>query len=412
MTFIKTHKELPMSVLSRIEENPFAREHRTLSQAVTSYKNDVDYYNNEVKTYRQKIENLKANALYSATKKRQSERNLKIITEAMEAHTSSNDLSFLDNISELVNNTGNKFVALNFLDADTSSPKIILKYIRPPRLIEKIPQQPYLVQITYISKDGTISFYSAKCLHAFAESASAYVHPHLSSDGAVCLGNYLDILAQNNITATLQSAQDHIVLLDQLLSTYNPDSPYRDIFTLTRDLSKGFFFKNNNSDMSTYIDYGRTIVDESIKARIDDGEFDTDNTTIPITQIIGVDLYNQWVQMLENSNIPLKDMALDRVVELRNYASNPEDSNSNYEFAQSQYDALRRDFPEVKFVYYGDYVVSSYNEEDDVTDYDLYEEEYETLFENWAETLEVAISMGKVEGNLQIKLPEISLAFN
>ena len=145
-----------------------------------------------------------------------------------------------DKLEKFFEGIGLVFVALqikgNGLEAE-------LKFIRPSKMVSSLPVPPMLIKMYYCRNNSSaLSFYNVT-VSSNISVENGYYHPHISSVD-ICLGNYVDVLDAHDVSMGLSSYQDHVLLLDQLLSTYNPDSPYREIGEIIRGIHDGIAFRN------------------------------------------------------------------------------------------------------------------------------------------------------------------------
>jgi hypothetical protein len=128
-------------------------------------------------------------------------------------------------------NIGHRFVAL-----DLSTQYITLSYVRPARMLREtaLPVPPLFIQMQYSFSGGAYVFRSATASSAIKYTNTSYIHPHTNGYGnaGICLGNFLDVLRDANTSLEAHAFIDHVIMMDNLLATYNSDSPYVDVSSL------------------------------------------------------------------------------------------------------------------------------------------------------------------------------------
>jgi len=104
-----------------------------------------------------------------------------------------------------------------------------LEWIVPEMFITMILQENSGIW-TYYFKAGPSRLYTMKSVHPIGDSGymrhhSYLSHPHVNSDDHICRGNAASML--DNMSADLTLIEDSLLVLDSLLRTYNPGSPYQ-----------------------------------------------------------------------------------------------------------------------------------------------------------------------------------------
>ena len=153
-------------------------------------------------------------------------------------------------------------MGLRFFSMHTSSSgeTIIFTFVREAKPISYVITPPLVLRIIYsYNRDhSTYHLNSARAMPLiYFNEINEYVHPHIndSSDTfkGICMGNYLDVLRASKVPSTFSNWQDHVLLLDQLLSTYNPDSPYIGISELAAQMRSNGYHINDRNKTGNYV---------------------------------------------------------------------------------------------------------------------------------------------------------------
>ncbi len=217
-----------------LDKNPLTDQIHNNKKKIESAQSVIISNNNRIK----ELENQKNSYRADQIKREVEIRHLTKINSILEAEGTKVDCSFdmlnEEEIVKFMEAIGCKFVSLAFGDNTA-----VLTYIKNATKLHTLTIPPMVVKIEYYITDGTYFISNAYCkashVPALNSSREAYFHPHIriincSENnvffGEVCMGNYFDQLRSSNVQFTLANFQDHVILLNNLISTYNPDSPF------------------------------------------------------------------------------------------------------------------------------------------------------------------------------------------
>jgi hypothetical protein len=236
VTDLENHEQIDR-VKAILSNNPYKQEISQSLNQLENIKANIEGYESNILEYRHKIEKAKI----QKTVEQQREPKLKNKITQLEALASQVpaklDMFNVDTATSFFKSNGLRFINLKIcVGSDYSQ----LYYVKPAFKIESLAVPPLLICINYKNNNGLVSFYSVDAQTAIHYGGSDHViHPHISSGGSVCLGNYVDVMNDNNISLDINNYMDHVLLVNNLLSTYNPDSPYQNIaYIINKMLSK------------------------------------------------------------------------------------------------------------------------------------------------------------------------------
>lgn len=238
--------------INSVVSNPVANEITSSKDALNKYKANLDSTERSITDYKRAMEDLKLKSMMYHSEMHRVERKLKALENV--ASKQSNDTV----LKEL---TAKKFddflrpIGLRFftVHSTSSGETIILTIVREAKPVSYVITPPLLLRISY-SRDNSTYYLNgirAMPLVHFNEPMG-YVHPHINSSSdtfkGVCMGNYLDVLRSHKVPTQFSNWQDHCLLLDQLLSTYNPDSPYIGIQELASRMRRNGYTINDRDE--------------------------------------------------------------------------------------------------------------------------------------------------------------------
>ncbi len=294
--------EMGASVRSIIETNPLAqlltKEKATLSNVQQSYES-VKHDTLELK--RQVNNSLVEQNVYKQLV-RKSELKVKHLEKTVAESSNDFKCDFLNReaMAQFFESIGLRFISLNITQSGSEAH---LSYVRPPRLISTLPVQPMIVTMYYELKNGTLRFKRPDITTVL--SSSTYMHPHISGE-SVCMGNYFDVFDSDNYSVQLDGYQDQVILLENLLSTFNPDSPYARIDQIIMGLVKGVSFSPYEYCIARSSSY--TFINPKLST---DG-----NSYFYAHDLITEEMYRDYYAML--GNMPIKDTVQDIIDSLPN----------------------------------------------------------------------------------------------
>lgn len=251
-------KEMPIFINS-VSTNPVALEIKAGNDELARVKNNLSSAERAIQDYKNALEEQKRKQLLMNTEVYRIERKLKALEKVASKSTVSGVLETL---------TAKKFddfmrpMGLRFFSMHTSSSgeAITFTLVREAKPISYVITPPLVLRIIYsYNRDhSTYHLHSTKAMPLiYFNNINEYVHPHINSGSdtfkSICMGNYLDVLRASKVPSTFSNWQDHVLLLDQLLSTYNPDSPYIGISELASQMRSNGYHINDRDKTGNYV---------------------------------------------------------------------------------------------------------------------------------------------------------------
>lgn len=359
--FIKTVEKIPLSVINTLQGNP-------LTKDLARFEKDIALGERRISHIETSLNTLTAELDITKQLKRINEKKavkLRKILDQNTVYTPELPALFdLEKLEKFFNNNGMCFVSLSFIEHENCA---YLSFIRPCRMIGSLPTPPLFIRMKYaIDEESDSSILRLSYYDITARTninyENGYIHPHLNGS-TICLGNYKDVLDKNGVPIEISSYQDHVILLDNLLSTYNSSSPYRAIHDIIIASTKRTTFDVEFAP--TIIDNSITIANDTINA----GKF-----------IIPKTMYEEYFEKL--NSISLIDILDDVVAFLRvQYADGP---SSDREFLVEIFDRISE-------LCDGDIDLDLVNDYEEYDEFDdalvVYSGAFESIIESWCETI-------------------------
>lgn len=251
-------KEMPIFINS-VSTNPVALEIKAGNDELARVKSNLSSAERAIQDYKNALEEQKLKQLLLDTEVYRIERKLKALEKVSSKSTVSGVLESL---------TAKKFddfmrpMGLRFFSMHTSSSgeTIIFTFVREAKPISYVITPPLVLRIIYSYNRDHSTYYlnHAKAIPLiYFNNIKGHVHPHIISGSDtfknICMGNYLDVLRASKVPSTFSNWQDHVLLLDQLLSTYNPDSPYIGISDLAAQMRSNGYHINDTDKTGNYV---------------------------------------------------------------------------------------------------------------------------------------------------------------
>lgn len=242
---IEKPEEISRNILNLLEKNPLrdllVQEEKILDSSTSiasSYSYDIDQYN-------MRIVELKLKKGVAHQKARRSEENISKLKCKLSKVDLNQDLSFLERnqMETFFNNLGLEFIKyqISKYEADNA----YIHFVRPTRMISILPTPPMQITLYYGKVNGDLVLKKISADISIGTD-NDYLHPHISDSGNICMGNFFDVMNENGISYGLDGYQDHVLLLENLLNTFNSDSPYSRIDKIITNLANNIYFKANN----------------------------------------------------------------------------------------------------------------------------------------------------------------------
>jgi len=364
--FISDVSQLTPHLKKAVEQNPFLLELQKMEKRHSDCLRVASDMNRRVIDYSKEVENAKRDAKINNDMAKITERGLEKMRKVSDEQSKEKTCEFLDQgrMMKFFESIGMKFVSLS-MDGGSSPENAYLRFIRPAKMINNLPVQPMVVRINYRLQNGTFMFYKVKCFYSMKLVSN--MHPHIETDGGVCLGNFYDVLEANQASTILESYQDHVLLLDTLLQTYNPDSPYRGINDIIQEVSgSGFSFQSASVD----IEHSTTAI------TIAHSKLNPARSTYQVKDLITRGMYEDFYKTM--STLKLSDVIDDLAAKIAT-RSHDGDSRDMYDMLFGIYDEL------IELVSdYGKIApLSDFSEVDEDEESVIYESEFDTCRKSW-----------------------------
>ncbi len=246
-----------------------------------------------------------------------------------------------------------------------------------------------IVNLHYTRRDGLLVLKKPDVFYSIRSSGN--IHPHIQSGegGKVCLGNFFDVMNTNGYSLLLDGYQEHVLMIDNLLSTYNPDSPYQSIDEILKNFMDELSFEMN----STYsVDNYSTYTFRSSK-------LNTSRTSYPLHDLIGEEYFRDYYAMM--GSIGIREMVGDTITRLQNTEYSHDDDLDTLRNWESDLDSS---YPALSFVDPDNY--TDYDEDNDCNYLD--EGSFETIISKWVEVLKPLLSSDET---IQFNLPDLARVF-
>jgi hypothetical protein len=287
---------IPPLVAACINKDPLTTSIREMSVDIGAKSENLRRHKEDIVQHSKSIEDLKIHINIFTQKLKRDEVALKKLVNLQAMSTDKVDLSFLEveKLEKFFSNLGLKFIVLSVSNTGNYA---YLRFVRPSKPISYIYSPPYLVTIKYSLRNGLLIFHSV-AVDSSVTTHQSYTHPHVSSNN-ICLGNYLDVMNKNDYSLGLDGYQEQVLMIDQLLSTYNPDSPYHRVDEILTDLTKVINITEDKEE-EVYIDlYSYTNI---VGSCIDSSSNYLSEGCQP-ARIVGRELYEEYFKNIESLTV-------------------------------------------------------------------------------------------------------------
>lgn len=307
--FVTNETALTASVKQMLNNNPFVGQINTAKNNLSNYSRNMEQYKLSIIDLNNRLVNQKTYLNVENQKITLKEKEIKALEKAMEQTALEFDCKFLklDVMEAFFKALGLKLIHLTI---DSNAQWATISYVRPSKMIESLPVQPLIIDMYFTIKNSVLSFEKARAWQSIKpHGSSTYVHPHINSGdpASICLGNFVDVLNDTNCSMTLEGYQDQVLLLENLLSTYNPDSPYATIDVILDNLSQCSFraFSETVYEIPNYSTF--TFKNSKLGSTLKYN---------PI-HLIGEELYRDWYLLM--GQIKLGTLIEDTITRLQNF---------------------------------------------------------------------------------------------
>lgn len=358
--------EMGSMVRSIIETNPLALLLTKEQASLNSVKQTYESVKHDTLDLRRRVNNSLVEQNVYKQLVRKSELKVKHLEKTVAESSNDFKCDFLnrESMAQFFQSIGLRFISLNIAQSGSEAR---LSYVRPARMISTLPVQPMIVTMLYELKNGTLRFRRPDITAIFSSSTS--MHPHISGE-SVCMGNYFDVFDSDNYSVHLEGYQDQVILLENLFSTFNPDSPYARIDQIIMGIVKGVSYSMYEYCVARSSSY--TFINPKLKT---DG-----NSYFYAHDLITEEMYRDYYAML--GNMPIKDTVQDIIDSLPNDYRDSDSGSENFDHFQSYRNSLNKMF-DIKLSDPESF--SDYNEDDEY--YSLEEDQFEDMIGEWIDTL-------------------------
>lgn len=339
---------IPTSSKRYLEHNPFKTELEKIKSERRSFDDNIRSMRSSILSYKQEVEKYERNIRAYTEKERINKRNEARVQvaydNALDVKASLNWLK-PELMTGFFKSIGMTFISLKL---SNSGNEAVLSFVRPASFINSLPVQPMVCSLSYRENNGVLVVSYAYCYVGL--QARNNHHPHISGD-SVCMGNYFDVLQNQGSDLMLESYQDHVIMLDSLLSTYNPDSPYLSIDQIITNLSS-----YGMSEYTTSVSVDSTSYVTVVNPKLNDAR-----TSYKVKDIITRKAYEQYYESLKTlkTDDVLEDIEA-RVMMLQHNGGN--DAYHALENLSSSFDSLPNS--------------SDFDDHEDYAEYDDEHDEY------------------------------------
>ena len=384
MAIIKNFSQIKdmTAFLNSVASNPVATEIATTRASITTVQNNISSSSRDIASYESGLLDVKRRMMLYTTEKERLDKKLKILEKVAIKAMNTEALEKLDatKFDAFLRPMGLRFFSCH---AVSGADAVYLYVVREAKPISYIVAPPLMLRIRYgFNRDyNTYTLTEARAMPlVHYHSQDYYVHPHINSSSdmfkSVCLGNYFDILTRNKVPSTFSNWQDHCLLLDQLLSTYNPDSPYIRIDELARSIKQYGYKINDRENTNNYIQIDSNckfvILADGLEQRT---QYNPEN-------ILTKGMFDRFEAQIHG--LDSKQLVSDLLAELTTiYWSDDVESYDRMNTFYSSVNVQVKDFDEVS-----DW--SEYDEDND--QHYLNEENFDSLKDKWLKSLRNALT--------------------
>lgn len=321
MIITQKASELEESIRRRLIKDPLASKIQEEKDKLVAHTGEISRIKSEIEAYKKSIDTYTKNIIEREGLRKYSET---LIDRYVKSESINPDMVKLDetiNEESFVNffkAIGCRFVSLSFNDGSEA----FIMYLRPASMISKtIVIPPTIVTLTYGNNNNLYTLNGATvtpCAYPCPVGINGdhYFHPHVRAAGSsrlkpeVCLGNLWDKILSANVALTISGYEDHAILINTLLSTYNPESPFYDLVELTTDYLQ-LPMKRFESRISI-ANGGTAMISPELKT--------TSRLQIPVFSLFPPSMIDDYNEMVKQPFNP--DIMLDHVFSEMKYYSN------------------------------------------------------------------------------------------
>lgn len=392
---------LSTSLKGYLSKNPFDSDLEYIKSAIEDSNYTIKANQQRIQQLITEMDTTKINLNIEKQKLIINEKRSSVISKAFLEASLNTDSDYLnvESMSRFFEKLNCRFLRL---EINSDGERAYLYFVRENSFINALPVPPLLICMEYRKTKGKLTI---KSVNTYAViGTNSYIHPHISSGGStqsICLGNFIDVLNDNNYSCMLDGYQDQVLLLNNLLHTYNPDSPYRTIDSIIGDISKGIYL---HTDLQVFFDSSQYVF-ATEEAKID---------SVHLHKLIGYDSCKTYIENC--SSIKLRTIADDllaRIEMLEHDQSDSEMYDEMYDEMLGLYNSFVKLFPMINWSEVDSYSRESESDDGDEMYYDLDEDNFNDLKNEWARELRTWIdeSCGDIDCLTLNKIPDLELLF-
>jgi hypothetical protein len=298
--FVESGELLTPAFKRAIYDNPLLQNFETNKELLESLKNSNDGNSQEIERRERELVGLKISLNVGTQKVGRFITSQALLAKLIDKNKNDINIDFFDKekIEAFFNSMSLTFVDL-YLSTDCYEG--VLTYIRPTRYIEAMPVPPLMIKVMYILKNNVLTFSTVHVRTVIRAVSLSFIHPHISSitngNVKICLGNFIDVLSENSASVVISGYQDHVVMIENLLSTYNSDSPYISLNELSLSMltTDVFHCSPHKIQASGFSILGKRIEDHIVNRSIGYPY------NIKVIELIGLDELVKWEEAVKKN---------------------------------------------------------------------------------------------------------------
>lgn len=383
-------KDMP-AFLNSVVSNPALKEISDTKSSLLKVTSNLTSTNRDINSYESALLDMKRKYSMFQTEELRLNKKIEILEKA--SRNISTDTA-LTNINAKKFDEFLRPMGLRFFACQAIGEAVYFYFTREAKKVSYILTPPLMLRIRYgFNRDyDTYNLSEVRAMPlVYFNNINNYVHPHINSGSdtfkPLCLGNYFDILNNHKVSISFANWQDHCLLVDQLLSTYNSGSPYIHVSDLAKILKEHGYKINDREYTSNYIN-----IDSASKfVMLADGltqmhHYNPEN-------ILTKGMFDRFEKLIHELDV--KSLVSDLIASLTTiYWDDEVEAHNKMTSFYSSVGIEIDDFDEVS-----DW--SGYDEDSDACTLD--EDSFESLKSKWLECLNKALASGK-----SMRVPKMS----
>lgn len=390
--YVTKGTEISSNVRMLLESNPFKQRLDDLSTKRESHESNIANHKSSIASYKRDLHNQLLGLNIEEQKYKKLEREIKVAQKILEQSTNEFNCDFLnvEVMEKFFKSCGLKFINLSIKQSGSEA---TMQWIRPSKLIGALPTPPMIIEFYYSMKKGVLTLNETRSFCPVS-SSSGYTHPHINGSN-ICMGNYYEVLHSTGGSVLLEGYQDQVLLMDQMLSTYNPDSPFRGIDEIMSSMIRGMsIHKSNTIGIDNYSTF-----------TFKHSELSTSSSEYKVVDLLTRELFEEWyVELSKVSPSGIVDDLLARLSTLES-----ENFTDDYDYLTRLESEIESMLPNLALSCVSDY--SAYSDDDDEG---IYEDDFYSVIEVWKKELVKYLTSEDCKNvpSLFAKLPDLEELFN